>query len=410
MGIVHPGEFIEDTQDHLNELDLLADTAGGRVQAVHIQDRKKPDPAYYIGRGKAEEIALEAKAKGIDAVIFDDDLTPAQVKNLEKIIESKVLDRSTLILDIFARRAKTREAMTQVELAQLRHLLPRLTRRWTHLSRQVGGIGTRGVGETQLEIDRRIIKNKIARLTKDLNKIERGRQERRKSRDSIFKVAIIGYTNAGKTSLFNAFTESHAFVQDRLFATLDSMVRRCILKGNNEILLIDTVGFIRKLPIPLIASFRSTLEESVFADLLMNVIDLSNPNYEEHLAVTENIKLDLGIIDRPCLKVFNKIDLVEEGIIERARRLYPNALFVSALKSQNLESIERSIFTALNQVREEVDLYIDPRREDIIALVYRSGEVLEKTYVDGHVHIRFKGTKDKARQIQHIVEMESACE
>ncbi len=408
VGFVHQGEFIEDMKEHLEELGLLTQTAGGSVHGTLIQEKRKPDAAYFISKGNAERIATEVKGKEIATVIFDDDLTPAQIRNLEKIINAKVIDRSTLILDIFARRAKTREAMTQVELAQLKHLLSRLTRRWTHLSRQVGGIGTRGVGETQLEIDRRIIKKRIAKLARDLEKIERGRQERRKSRDRIFKAALIGYTNAGKTSLFNAFTEARGFVQDRLFATLDSMVRRCILKGNNEVLLIDTVGFIRKLPVQLVASFRSTLEEAVVSDLLIHVVDLSNPRFEEHIVVTESIKHELGIADRPSLIVFNKIDQVRESVIERARTFNPDAIFVSALKSKNLDEIENALIRSMERDKEEADFSIKPGREDIIALMYRNGEVVSKVYVDGHISIRFRSTKEKIKQVSQIAEMEGA--
>lgn len=408
VGFVHPGEFIEDTQDHLDELGLLAQTAGGTVKNSLIQERRRPDAAYFISKGNAGKIALEVAGQGIETVIFDDDLSPAQIRNLEKILSSKVLDRSTLILDIFARRAKTREAMTQVELAQLKHLLPRLTRRWTHLSRQVGGIGTRGVGETQLEIDRRIIKRRIARLSKDLDRIERGRQERRKSRDASFKVAIIGYTNAGKTSIFNAFTEARAFVQDRLFATLDSVVRRCILSGENEILLIDTVGFIRKLPVHLVASFRSTLEETVVSDLLINAVDLSNPRYEEHIAVTDTVRMDLGILNKPCITVFNKIDLVDRSVIERARKFRPRSLFVSALKSRNLDEIEKEIVHFMNLDKEEIDLRVKPGREDFIAFMYRSGDVLRKEYVDCYISVRFRGTREKIKQVYRTAETEEA--
>ncbi len=408
VGFVHQGEFIEDTREHLEELGLLTQTAGGSVQGTLIQEKRKPDAAYFISKGNAEKVAAGVKGKEVATVIFDDDLSPAQIRNLEKIIDTKVIDRSTLILDIFARRAKTREAMTQVELAQLKHLLSRLTRRWTHLSRQVGGIGTRGVGETQLEIDRRIIKKRIAKLARDLERIEKGRQERRKSRDRIFKAAFIGYTNAGKTSLFNAFTEAHGFVQDRLFATLDSLVRKCILKGNNEVLLIDTVGFIRKLPVQLVASFRSTLEEAVVSDLLIHVIDLSNHRYEEHIAVTENIKNELGIADKPSLIVFNKIDLVNGSVIERARTFHPASIFVSALKSSNLYEIENALIRSMDRDKEEADFSIKPGREDIIALMYRNGEVLSKVYIDGHINIRFRSTKEKVKQVYQIAEIEGA--
>lgn len=405
VGIVHPHQHIQDTEDHLKELRLLAETAGGIVTGTLIQDKKNINAAYLIGRGKAERMTAMVREKGVDTVIFDDDLTPAQIKNLEKMINVKMVDRSMLILDIFARRAKTREAKTQVELAQLKYLLPRLTRRWTHLSRQVGGIGTRGVGETQLEIDRRLIKKRIMRLTKDLQKIEKGRVERRKGREKIFKVALIGYTNAGKTSIFNAFTEAHGFVEDRLFATLDTVVRKCQLSGGSKVLLIDTVGLIRKLPIHLVASFRSTLEEVVMADLLLDVVDLSHPKYQDHLKITESVKGDLGIIDKPCLTVFNKIDIAGSGVVKRAENLYPNALFVSAVRMTNLSEIERGILDILNRRKMEVDLCLKPSGEDVIAFMYKTGEIVKKVYVDGHINIRFKSTRDNIQRVCHLAEI-----
>jgi GTP-binding protein HflX len=348
------------------------------------------------------------KEKGVDTVIFDDDLTPAQIKNLEKIMQAKIIDRSNLILDIFARRAKTREAKTQVELAQLQYLLPRLTRRWTHLSRQVGGIGTRGVGETQLEIDRRIIKKRIIKLSRELQKIELGRSERRKGRENIFKVALIGYTNAGKTSLFNVFAEAHGFVEDRLFATLDTLVRKCQLSRGGDILLIDTVGFIRKLPIHLVASFRSTLEEVVVADLLLEVVDLNHERYEDHLRITESVKGDLGIIDKPCLIVFNKIDLVRSAILERAKRLYPDALFVSATSKRNFDDIDGAISDIINRRKMEIELCLKPKAEDIVAFMHQKGEIVERSYEDGYIRIKFKSTRDNIQKVCHLAEIKGA--
>lgn len=408
VGIVHPHQHIQETEDHLNELCHLADTAGGQVVGTFIQDNKNINAAYLIGKGKAEEMTAIVREKGVDTVIFDDDLTPAQIRNLEKMAQVKIIDRSMLILDIFARRAKTREAKTQVELAQLKYLLPRLTRRWTHLSRQVGGIGTRGVGETQLEIDRRLIKKRIIKLTKELRKIEKGRAERRKKREKTFKVALIGYTNAGKTSIFNVFTEADGFVEDQLFATLDTLIKKCQLNGSSQILLIDTVGFIRKLPIHLVASFRSTLEEVVVADLLLEVVDLSHEKYQDHLKTTESVKGDLGIIDKPCLIVFNKIDRASSAILERAKRLYPKALFVSAMKKKNFDELEQGILDVINRRKMEVDLRLKPPAEDIIAWMHQEGEVIDKSYVDGFVSIRFKSTRDKIQKVCHLAEIKGA--
>jgi len=327
------------TQDSLDELTLLADTAGAQIVQRFVQFRAKPNPATFIGKGKVSEIAAQNGA--FDLVIFDDDLTPAQEATLEEGIGKRVLDRSGLILDIFARRARTREARTQVELAQLQYLLPRLTGRWRHLERQVGGIGLRGPGETQLETDRRLVRKRIAHLSKELQAIERQRITQRCRRQVLFKVAIVGYTNAGKSTLLNALTDSHVFVEDRLFATLDATVRTMKSPDPNRILLIDTVGFIRKLPHHLVASFRSTLEEIVLADLLLHVVDLSHPHYSEQMRQVEQTLSEMGLKDHPKLIVFNKLDQVEHAAeIQRAQEEFAEALFVSALQATGLEALK----------------------------------------------------------------------
>jgi GTP-binding protein HflX len=325
-------------QDSLDELALLADTAGAQIAGRFIQSRPKPDPATFIGRGKVGEIA--AHNGSFDLVIFDDDLTPTQAATLEELIGKRILDRSGLILDIFARRARTRESRTQVELAQLQYLLPRLTGRWRHLERQAGGIGLRGPGETQLETDRRMVRQRIARLTKELEAIERQRSTQRRRRLDQFKVAIVGYTNAGKSTLLNALTDAKAFVEDRLFATLDSTVRMMKSPDPQRILLIDTVGFIRKLPHHLVASFRSTLEETVLADLLMHVVDLSHPHYPEQMRQVDRTLSEMGLQNRARLLVFNKIDLVRHSAeLKRRQEEFPDAVFISALRGIQLDAL-----------------------------------------------------------------------
>ncbi|MBD3287623.1 GTPase HflX, partial [candidate division KSB1 bacterium] len=283
VGVVHKNQSHEQVNEYLEELELLADTAGADVLSKEIQDRKEIDPAFFIGKGKADMLGNVANEIDASVIIFDDELSPAQTRNLEKRCDVKIIDRNALILDIFASRAKSREARTQVELAQLQYLLPRLTRMWTHLSRQAGGagIGLRGPGEKQLEVDRRLIQKRITHLQNDLTKIEKQRDIRRRQREEAFKVALMGYTNVGKSTLMNAMTQSDVFVENRLFATLDSTVRRMDISNGTEILLIDTVGFIRKLPHHLVASFKSTLEETQEADLLLHVIDISSPNFRE---------------------------------------------------------------------------------------------------------------------------------
>ncbi len=335
------------TQDSLDELAFLADTAGATVVERFTQSRQRPDPATFIGRGKVQDIAV--RNGQFDLVIFDDDLSPAQANSLENMIGKRVIDRSGLILDIFARRARTREACTQVELAQLQYLLPRLTGQWRHLERQAGGIGLRGPGETQLETDRRMVRKRISRLQSDLEKIEKQRATQRKQRQNLFKVAIVGYTNAGKSTLLNALTESHAFVEDRLFATLDATVRSLKGPDSDRILLIDTVGFIRKLPHHLVASFRSTLEETILADLLLHVVDLSHPHYPDQILQVERTLVEMGLKDRPKLIIFNKVDKVKHtGEIKRVQTDYTDAVLISALKGIQIDIIQKRLRLARN--------------------------------------------------------------
>ena len=347
VGICRARRDRPEVEDHLLELGLLAETAGAMVTDTVIQDRGPVHPATLLRRGKVEELARLAGEHDADLVIFDDDLSPAQVRNLAGAIPAKILDRSGLILDIFARRARTREARTQVELAQLRYLLPRLTRQWTHLSRQVGGIGQRGVGETQLEIDRRIIRSRIARLSSELQGIEKERGERRKRRSGLCRVALAGYTNAGKSTILNLLTGAGSRVENRLFVTLDALVRRCERGGRPPFLVIDTVGFIRKLPHHLVASFRSTLEEAAGADLLVHVVDSSSGSLQDQMRSTRDTLEALGLADDPRLVVFNKIDLAPPEALERLASEYPDALFLSALDPAHADRIETRVRTAL---------------------------------------------------------------
>lgn len=296
--------------EHLDELERLVATAGGEVIARAVQERRSPDPATFVGRGFLERLGGQCREEAIASVVFDDDLTASQVRSIEGFLpeDVKVLDRAQVILDIFAQRARTREARTQVELAQLSYLLPRLTRRWTHLSRQTGGIGTRGVGETQLEIDRRLVSQRIAALRRKLVVIERDRRIRRRRRSDMATAALVGYTNAGKSSLFKALSRASVLVEDRLFATLDPRARRIELGHGLLAVLVDTVGFIRKLPHDLVAPFRSTLEEAASADIVLHVVDRSHPSWEEHLRVGEEVLKSLEVEPERVLVVMNKID------------------------------------------------------------------------------------------------------
>ncbi|MFQ6114383.1 MAG: GTPase HflX, partial [bacterium] len=392
-------------EDHLEELALLANTAGAVVIDKIIQERNKIDPAYFIGYGKAKSISLLAQESKADLLIFDDDLSPAQVRNLERLSGKKILDRSGLILDIFARRAKTREARTQVELAQLNYLLPRLTRQWLHLSRQVGGIGTRGPGETQLEVDRRLIRKRIGSLTKELEKIKNQQDIRRQSREEIFKVALVGYTNVGKSTLLNALTQSEVFVEDRLFATLDATIRRLKMSRQVPILLIDTVGFIRKLPHHLVASFMSTLEEAKVADMLLHVVDVSHPLFHEQIAVVKDVLRQLQISDKPTIFVFNKVDKLEQrAFLTRLTNEYQPGVFVSATKGLFLEDLKREITKMSTEAVVEMSLSIDIQFSWIVSKIYELAEVLEIKYNDKDVELKIRSLREKLHAIKSMLE------
>ncbi len=334
-------------KEYLDELELLADTAGADTLSKHLQQRFSPDVSTYTGKGKLHEIATEAEALQADLVIFDDELTGSQIRNIEKIVKRKVLDRTGLILDIFAFRAKSTASRNQVELAQLQYLLPRLTRFWTHLSRQSGGIGTKGPGETQIETDRRLIGRRIATLKENLERIDRQRATQSKRRQDLHRIALVGYTNAGKSTLMNQLTETDVLAEDRLFATLDSTVRRWQL-FNRTVLLSDTVGFIRKLPHHLVESFKSTLDEVRDADLLLHVVDAGSVSWDEHIEVVEKTLEELGAADKPVCLVFNKVDSVDEIRLQQLRQAYPDAKFVSA---------ERGI--GMDQLRKAIDYHIE---------------------------------------------------
>jgi GTPase len=335
VGLVLPGQPGYVVEEHLDELAQLADTAGAVVVGRAVQSRKAPDPATFIGSGKAEEIGEAARELGADLLLFDDDLSGSQVKRLEEATKLSVMDRSALILDIFDLRAQSREARTQVELARLKYMLPRLTRQWSHLSRQGGGFGQRGgEGEKQLEQDRRVLRARVRRLEEDLEKIERTRGVQRRGRDGVPSVALTGYTNAGKSTLFNRLTAAGTLAENRLFATLDAKLRRGQVDGTRSAVFADTVGFIRKLPHHLVSSFRSTLGEITAADLVLHVVDRSHPRWQEQAEVAEAVMDDLGVDRERVIRVFNKSDLVPA---EEPRN---GALWVSAAMGEGIAELK----------------------------------------------------------------------
>ncbi|MEA2337155.1 MAG: GTPase [Thermoanaerobaculia bacterium] len=404
-------------EEHLSELEKLIETAGGNVVDRVFARRPRPDPATYVGSGKAEQLKSLAATSGAKLIVFDDDLSPAQTRNLEKITEVKVIDRSGLILDIFAGRARSREARTQVELAQLEYMLPRLTRAWTHLERQAGGIGTRGVGETQLELDRRIIRNRIARLKEELTKIERTRETQRKSRNAAFTVALVGYTNAGKSTLFNRLTSGSAEAADKLFATLDAKSAKAAFEMPRETVVIDTVGFIRKLPHHLVASFRSTMEEAVAADLVLHVIDSSHPQFEDQRAVGEEVLRELGVKMDRVVEVYNKADVTEPGAGSResgvgdhpvhlvsstpdTRRPTPNRATVSALTGKHIDRLIDIIRDRELENGEVLQLEIPHNDARVIARLHELAVVHEQRVTDDAMLITAWIPRDALHQFE----------
>ncbi|WP_374505813.1 GTPase HflX [Flavobacterium sp.] len=371
VGIVTQNQSEEKLTEYLDELEFLTFTAGGQVVKRFWQKMDKPNPKTFLGTGKIDEINLYVRENGVSTVIFDDELSPSQQKNISRIIDCKILDRTNLILDIFAQRAETSYARTQVELAQCIYLLPRLSGLWTHLERQKGGIGMRGPGETEIETDRRIVRDRISLLRDKIKTIDKQMGIQRSNRGAMVRVALVGYTNVGKSTLMNAVGKSEVFVENKLFATLDTTVRKVVIK-NLPFLLSDTVGFIRKLPTQLIDSFKSTLDEVREADLLLHVVDISHPDFEDHIEAVNQILQDIKANDKPVIMVFNKIDSYQHLTIdeddlmtERTTRHYTleewkstwmnrvgeqNALFISATQKENFEEFRERVYEAVRQI------------------------------------------------------------
>ncbi len=382
VGVARPGEGSWEIDDSLDELELLADTAGAVVTDRVVQSLDRINPATYVGKGKVDEIKGLVKMRDADLVIFDDDLVPVQIRNLEREFGCKLVDRSGLILDIFAGRAKTAVAKTQVELAQLDYLRTRLTRAWTHLSRQKGGIGTKGPGETQIETDRRLIGHRISVLTDRLQKIDQQRKTQRKGRTMFTKVSLVGYTNAGKSTLMNALASAGVLAENRLFATLDATTRLARVAPGKEVLLSDTVGFIRKLPHKLIESFKSTLDEVRESDLLLHVVDVTHPGFRDQIRTVNLTLKELGALEKPTLMVFNKIDsLDEKPVIQALREEYRYSAFVSGLRSIGLTELKAGLLEIIEKDFLERVVYIPVEDSKTIARVHRVAEVIDEEYV-----------------------------
>lgn len=400
VGLELPGSNRWDLEDSLSELAQLAATAGAQVIETVFQKMEKPTAPYYIGKGKAEEIAKLCTRHQANSLIFDHELSPAQGRNLERITSRKVLDRTQLILDIFAQRARTREGRLQIELAQLQYLLPRLTRMWSHLSRQTGGIGTRGPGETQLEVDRRRIQERIARIERELKEVRKNRTVQREGRLRHHwpVAAVVGYTNAGKSSFLNRMTGSDVLAANQLFATLDPTTRQLILPNRQKMLLTDTVGFIRKLPHTLIEAFKATLEEVSLADILIHVVDLSHPNHQDQMLAVDTILAQLGASGKQTVLVFNKIDHVSDsGIVESALQRYPNSVGISALTGEGMRSLIDELVIRLSAWRMRVEFRIPVTHSSALADIHRIGHVLSCEYegdqaiISAHIPPEMKG-------------------
>lgn len=370
IGLITQYQDDEKSKEYLDELEFLTYTAGGEVLKRFVQKMEKPNPKTFIGKGKMEDVRLFVEENNVGVAIFDDELSPAQQKNIEKILQCKIIDRTNLILDIFAQRAETSYARTQVELAQYEYLLPRLAGMWTHLERQRGGIGMRGPGETEIETDRRIVRDRISLLKKKISKIDRQMDVQRGNRGALVRVALVGYTNVGKSTLMSVVSKSEVFVENKLFATLDTTVRKVVI-GNLPFLLSDTVGFIRKLPTQLVESFKSTLDEVREADLLLHIVDISHPSFEDHIDSVNKTLDEINSSDKPTIMVFNKIDAYEPEIIEKddlitvktdvhntlaewkktwMNRVNGDAIFISALNKENFEEFRKLVYDKVKDI------------------------------------------------------------
>ncbi len=402
IGVLINEQNSEILNDHIEELKLLAETAGAIVVGEIYQSIKKINSQYFVGKGKALQIVDQAKELKVKLIIFDDELTPSQIKNfLQLAKEIKIIDRNGLILDIFSKHAKTRESKTQVELAHLEYMLPRLTKQWSHLERQMGGIGTRaGMGESQIEIDRRLIRQRISKLKKELIQIEKERKIQSKMRNNKYRVSLVGYTNAGKSSLMKCLSGENVYIQNQLFATLDTTIRRVDLDKNHSILLSDTVGFIRKLPHDLVASFKSTLFEVIESDLILIVLDASSNQIKEHMYTINNVLTELESEDINTMIVLNKIDLIKTNKrIKFLKINYPDAVMISAIDHLRINKLINRIINIMNEEYETIEISFPYTEARKISMAQRDVEVLDRSYQDDRINLKIKGPKEKIQKI-----------
>ncbi|OGU58213.1 MAG: GTPase HflX [Ignavibacteria bacterium RBG_13_36_8] len=392
-------------EEHIDELVLLADTAGAETVIKIVQEKSSIDPAYFIGKGKAEEIAQLVEFNNINLVIFDDDLNPTQVRNLEKLINRKIIDRSGLILDIFASHARTNEAKTQVELAQLQYTLSRLTRAWTHLSKQYGGIGTKGPGETQIETDRRIIRTRISKLKEKLSKIESQTFTKSLKRKEFITATLVGYTNAGKSTLLNRLTDAGVLTEDKLFATLDSTTRSLELEKNKFILMSDTVGFIRKLPHHLVASFKSTLNVVRDADIILHVIDVSHPFFEDHIKIVEETLKELNCGSKTRIKIFNKVDaLNDNNKMKYVSNKFKDSILISSLRGININELKERLLKLYENSFTDLTITLNHEDTKVISQIYGLAEVLNADYNDQDVKLKIRSSAVNINKIKKLID------